>query len=296
MGEKDMTEKTLEACNDVFADIVNVLLFNGEQRVREDELEAADPQSRYKADGKVHEQERDVSKYWKKTNVCIAMIGYENQTRIEKVMPLRVIGYDGAAYRAQILEEKPHPLYPVVTLVLYFGKRHWKKPRSLFECLEIPDELKPYVNDYRINVFEISFLTREQVNMFRSDFRIVADYFVQTRVNKEYHPDPTTVKHVHETLQLMSVLTHDRRYEETLTYFRKGEDVNMCAVLDRLINQGKAEGIAEGKAVGKAEGKMWTLFDLVKDGILSVSTAASKCEMTEEAFLAEMKKAGFSLA
>lgn len=31
MGEKDIVEKTLEAYNEVFADIVNVLLFKGEQ-------------------------------------------------------------------------------------------------------------------------------------------------------------------------------------------------------------------------------------------------------------------------
>ena len=31
MGEKDIVEKTLEAYNDVFADIVNVLLFKGER-------------------------------------------------------------------------------------------------------------------------------------------------------------------------------------------------------------------------------------------------------------------------
>lgn len=29
MGEKDIIEKTLESYNDVFADIVNVLLFKG---------------------------------------------------------------------------------------------------------------------------------------------------------------------------------------------------------------------------------------------------------------------------
>ena len=39
MAEKDIAEKTLEAYNDVFADIINVLLFNGEQQVKEDELE-----------------------------------------------------------------------------------------------------------------------------------------------------------------------------------------------------------------------------------------------------------------
>lgn len=31
MGEKDIAEKTLETFNDVFSDIVNVLLFNGEK-------------------------------------------------------------------------------------------------------------------------------------------------------------------------------------------------------------------------------------------------------------------------
>ena len=35
MGEKDIAEKTLEAYNDVFADIVNVLLFDGKRLVQE---------------------------------------------------------------------------------------------------------------------------------------------------------------------------------------------------------------------------------------------------------------------
>ena len=39
MGEKDIAEKTLEAYNDVFADIVNVLLFDGKRLVQENELE-----------------------------------------------------------------------------------------------------------------------------------------------------------------------------------------------------------------------------------------------------------------
>ena len=33
MGEKDITEKILEDYNDVFADIINGLLFQGEQSV-----------------------------------------------------------------------------------------------------------------------------------------------------------------------------------------------------------------------------------------------------------------------
>lgn len=33
MGEKDITEKILEDHNDVFADIINGLIFAGEQRI-----------------------------------------------------------------------------------------------------------------------------------------------------------------------------------------------------------------------------------------------------------------------
>lgn len=63
MREKDITEKTLEAYNDVFADIINVLLFNGKLTVKEDELEDAIVRYHYKADqGKLHEMERDTGK------------------------------------------------------------------------------------------------------------------------------------------------------------------------------------------------------------------------------------------
>lgn len=40
------------------------------------------------------------------------------------------------------------------------------------------DVFSDIVNDYRINLFEIAYLSNEQVNLFKSDFRIVADYFV----------------------------------------------------------------------------------------------------------------------
>ena len=64
MHERDMTEKHLEGYNDVFADIVNVLLFKGERRVKPEDLQDARARTLYKADGKLHEQERDVSKLW----------------------------------------------------------------------------------------------------------------------------------------------------------------------------------------------------------------------------------------
>ena len=153
--------------------------------------------SSYKADGRLHAQERDVAKYWRKGLVRIALYGLENQTAIDGDMPLRLFSYDGAAYRAQLLTDREMkektgrtaPRYPVVTLVLYFGyDRHWKRPKTLFECLDIPEEIKPYVNDYRMNLYEVAYLSDEQVEMFTSDFKVVADYFYRCgRIRTMWH-------------------------------------------------------------------------------------------------------------
>lgn len=102
MGDKDKTQKILEDYNDVFADIVNVLLFDGEEVVKENELETAVKESFYKTDGKIRELGRDTAKFWKNAKVRLALIGLENQTKYDKYMSIRIIGYDGANYREQL--------------------------------------------------------------------------------------------------------------------------------------------------------------------------------------------------
>ncbi len=246
-----MTERYLESYNDVFADIVNVLLFAGEKKVKPEELASDGTRTIYKAEGNLHEQDRDIAKYWAHGKTTFCLLGFENQTKVERNMPLRVIGYDGAAYRAQLNEKRRK--YPVVSLILYFGtERRWGGPKTLKKCLRIPSELEPYVNDYRIQVFNIAFLTDEQVAMFESDFRIVADYFVQVRKNKEYIPSKETIKHVDAVLKLMSVLTNDYRFEEILHEER--EVKTMSEVLDKVEKRGERRGEERGEKRGMEEG------------------------------------------
>ena len=233
MGEKDITEKILADYNDVFADIMNGLLFAGEQRILPEALENTSIHSQYKAeDEKVHELERDVAKYWKEKEVELAICGIENQSVVEKNMPFRVIGYDGTAYRSQLLEER----------------------KNIKSLMEIPEGLDKFVNDYSMQVFEIAWLTEEEIERFQSDFRIVAKFFVKKRKNKDYIPDdPTEIKHVDEVLKLLQVMTGDDRYKEM---FKKKKEVHsMCDVAERLEKMGIAKGIELGREEGKAEEK-----------------------------------------
>ena len=242
MAEKDISEKVLEAYNDVFADIVNVLLFDGREVIKPAELEDQLPCSSYKSDGKLREMERDVAKRWKNGSVRIACIGMENQTAVDTYMPLRVIGYDGAEYRAQY--DLKGSKYPVITFILYFGsERKWAGEISLKQCLNIPAELEKYVNDYKVQVFPIAFLSAEKVQQFKSDFRIVADYFVQMQSTHDYVPSEQTIDHVQATLQLLSVMGNDERFEKVYNENKKGGPRKMSEVLDRIENKGINKGV-----------------------------------------------------
>ena len=293
--EKDITQKTLERYNEVYADIINVLLVNGERVVTEDSLKEALPVRTLKMDGRIRTQYRDIAKYWHNSKIKLSMFGLENQTKPEKRMPLRVFGYDGAEYVKQAKKENSKEvIYPVITLVLYFGyNSRWNHPKSLFELLEIDEMIKPYVNDFKMNLFEIAYLDREKIDMFKSDFWILADYLYQMRVNKNYVAGDTVIEHVDELLMLMSAMTNDYRFEETINEMKGKEHVTMCEVLDRVEARGMEKGIAKGREEGIKEGikegTINVLISLVKDGILSISDAAKRAGMSEESFRGYIK-------
>ena len=243
MGEKDIAEKNLEAFNDVFADIVNVLLFKGNKLMKEKDLESAVTDSMFKADGKIHQQERDVSKFWKNGEIRISILGFENQTNPDKDMPLRVISYDGASYKQQLLDKKAKQRYPVATIVLYFGtKEKWSTPKNLFGCFNVPEELKPFVNDYKINVFNIAWLSDKTIDMFQSDFKIVAKYFQTVRLKRDYKGSNEEIRHVDALLKMLSALTGDNSFEEVYNVgnLKKG-GVTMCEVVEKIKAEGKEE-------------------------------------------------------
>ena len=134
--------------------------------------------------------------------------------------------------------------------------RRVEKPLSLYDVLEISDDLKPFVSDYKINLIDVPRLTGEQVEKFTSDFQIIADYFVQLNESKEYIPKDKIIRHTDSFLKLMSVLTQDDKYVEMGRELSNDKErINMCEVLDKVEARGEARGMAIGEARGKAIGK-----------------------------------------
>ena len=257
MQEKDISQKMLEQFNDVFSDIVNVLLFNGENVVDENSLLDTPTTGMLKIDGRVHSQDRDVAKYWQHSCINIALFGFENQTVPDKLMPLRVISYDGTEYGRQTKKRYRYKTkYPVITLVLYLGyKKRWNYPINIIDIVKVDDRLKPFVNDYRINLFEIAYLDEEKTALFKSDFRILVDYLHQLRTNNSYNPKDYTIKHINELLTLMSVMTGDKRFEDSINEANEKEAKYMCEVLDIIENRGIEKGLEKGMEKGLEKGR-----------------------------------------
>ena len=188
-------------------------------------------------------------------------------------MPFRCIGYDGASYRSQLLKKKEKIVkgkkkmvpvkerYPVVTIVLYFGEKNWRYPLELKNSFRprLPEDdvtktLLPYITDYKVNLFDIPRLSQETVQQFQSDFRLVADYFINAYHNPDYVPDETVITHVDEFLKLMRVLTGDNRYEEiSFTEQEQKEGVRMCKVLDAREKRGEKRGLEQGLKQGTSQ-------------------------------------------
>ena len=94
-------------------------------------------------------------------------------------------------------------------------------------------------------------------------------------MTNDYKPSADLLRHVDETLKLMTVLTGDRRFEEAVQTLPAEGGVSMCEVLDRVENrgiekglaQGKREGLAQGKREGLAQGKLEGLAQGKREGL-----------------------------
>ena len=267
MGEKDILEKKLLMFNDVFADFVNGIMFDGKDVVKEDELVDLSGWSHYKGDDSKHRfQDRDVVKLWKKENVVISLIGIENQDVPDEDMVFRVISYDGASYRTQLVEKERRKrkketeningkvdIFPVITFVIYYGEEEWKHETTLYKRLNLDSELKHYVSDYSINLIDLKKLSEDDINKFKKDFKLIADYMVK---GSKHKADRIDLNHPEEVSELILRLTGEELpFEVECEEGGNNMEKFFEPMFERAEARGRAEGRAEGEARGRAEGE-----------------------------------------
>jgi len=86
--------------------------------------------------------------------------------------------FEGSEYPSRM--KKGQKFVPIITLVLYMGKdKLWDGARSLYEMLEIDDAVKPFVNDYKLNLFD--YHDYENFDVFKTENRILFEMLMNSR-------------------------------------------------------------------------------------------------------------------
>ena len=213
------------------------------------------------------ERRRDIIKSYA-GGTDFVIIGIENQGYVDYTMPVRNMVYDGLNYTRQCRELKAaHPnwrnadeflskikredrIRPVVNLIIYYGgKDEWDGPHKLSDMMDIPDEIKPHFNDYRINILnirgasEISFGNKDNQDLFavtEYHFKKGRDFDIA-----EFEKEFPALDINAETLAAVGALTDCADYMEYAHQNKEKEEINMCEAVKAIREKGMREGISQ---------------------------------------------------
>lgn len=280
----DTILKTFWRDNERFADLFNTVLFKGNSVLDPDELQEADTDlsSVLKMNGHV-ETIQKIFDVVKKTANGVEFIiwGLENQEKIHYAMPLRHMLNDSLAYLKECNEisakhrkekdtrtsgeflsglKKEDRLHPIISLCIYYGEDEWDGSVCLTDMLEISDELKPMISDYKLNLIQVK--KCGEIKFRNNDINTVFD-LVRLIYNQDYDKINNTYKNkaIDTELALVvgAVTNSQKIIDQAMRMEQEGEKMDMCKALEALEQRGFESGKKEllKEKVGKklAKGK-----------------------------------------
>lgn len=215
-------------------------------------------------------------KYNTRFFVCL-----ENQSDINNIMPVRDMGYQHAKYMEQVRTIKetnrqqqayPSPitkeihaaqkLDPVITLVLNYSQKEWKKPKQLQDALNIPDDMREefekWISPHSIGIINLANQSESTMQMYHSDFKYIVRYLSykndKEKLESFFRTTDFKLDHPEAFLDWLAAVANDDRYIMAKQLIdkqnEKGGHINMCVLLDMYEERGETRGIAIGEERG----------------------------------------------
>ncbi len=272
MGKNDLWQSDYFDDKKRFADMFNGVLFKGEQIMNVEELEEVDSKLiHHEKNGDVVNVIRDKVYRWRGQQVSLCVL--ESQSYVDYRMIFRVMleeavsyikqqkrtyqkwkesGYrfDKNEFLSQMRKEEKYT--PVITLILYLGtEQEWDGPKSLYEMLEIPEELKPFVTNYKLNLFDYHRYT--DFSFFKTENRIIFELLscakdkikMENIIRKnQYILDKETTK------AILGMLGIKVNLNKIMVKTEEGIKFSMCKAIDDLKESERREGRREEKKDG----------------------------------------------
>lgn len=271
MGKKD--EYYFDYLDDRrrFADQINGALFRGRQVVKPEELEPSDTQFVYlgKGAGSRQNVKAIADKVYMWRGRLIHILAVENQSYVDYHMVLRNMLTESLSYQRQWKQKKAdhgrrkdlsgsdeffsgmkknEKFIPIITLVVYCGRKHpWDGARCLHDLLEIDEDLKEFVSNYRLNLYDCH--EHDTFDEFHTGLRQLFEVV-------RYGHDKEKLKRIMEenkdaysrmdsdTRELLEVVAKVKIKEEYKVMNYEEDEYDMCKAFVDM----KLEGIAEERA------------------------------------------------
>lgn len=118
-------------------------------------------------------------------------------------------------------------------------------------------------------------MTEEQIENFKSDFKVIAEFFHALSSGENYHPTNQKLDHPEEVIDMISTFSGDDRFRDeynSISKQIKEGGISMCEIYDKILQEGEAKGFLKA------------LVSLVKKGMISLAQAAEQANMTIEEF------------
>lgn len=283
--KRDLQKKGYLYDPERFADLINGVVCSGKRIVRAQQLTDMDSQTGFFGGKPGH---RNLEKQKKQRyrdlirkaafGVNFMVVGIENQEEVHYLMPLRSMLYDAAEYERQAMLirrrvkkckdvtsaeflsgfTKMDRLRPCITLILYYGE-DWDGARDLYGILDftdIPQELREKVNNYCIYVCEVRKL--ENTDVFQTDIKQVFDCIRYAenpeKLRELVMSDPAYRELDEDTYDVIAEYTKTTELMKVKSYGREGDKINMCGAIEKLIQDGRMEGLNQGIEQGIEQG------------------------------------------
>ena len=243
----DSTCKKLLRDKGCFADLCNYAFFQGRQVIQPEELVSRENDLSTLI-GKV-DKPTEIKRYRdvvRKASIHgeYVIIGVEHQSTFDEKMIFRILNYDATIYINQV--ESKQEIYPVGSFVFYTGDKEWKSPETL---KNIPPEMEPYINDWRLPVVELK--TMDARKLTNQRLKEVVE-ISQSMFAGNYDDLRNNRKIEIENFMMAATFTRTKIKREDLP---EGDEINMCEAMDRLFQRFEDRGMEKGETIGFEKGK-----------------------------------------
>ena len=221
--------------NDIhFASFSNAVLFDGKQLIHPERC------VRYENDTKSIEDKKRRRDIVVKTDVngIYCLFGIEHQSTIDVEMVIRCGIYEMLEYLKQLKNKR---LVPQFMVVFYTGSRKWEGPLKLSDYLEIPKELKPYFNDWKIYLVDVKDIDTSKIKDKQTRYFIEA---IQNMYKGNYDKLHRRIKMNRNNFIYAAIITGSLDLIKDLP---EGDEIDMCEGMERMAEGFRSEGKLEEK-------------------------------------------------